>query len=55
MGATKNNTGGTFENLGDWEKFKYEGPYKISWGVEKIEGARLSGVLLQRGVIGLTV
>ena len=31
-------------------KFKYEGAYKISWGFEKIEGARLSGGLLQRGV-----
>ena len=20
---------------GDWKKFKYEGAYKISWGVEK--------------------
>ena len=35
---------------GDWEKFKCEGAYKISWGFEKIEGARLSGGLLQRGV-----
>ena len=51
VGATNNNTGGrTFENYGDWEKFKYEGAYKISWGVEKIERARLSAGLLQRGV-----
>ena len=35
---------------GDWGKFKYEGAYKISWGFEKIEGARLSGGLLHRGV-----
>ena len=34
---------------GDWEKFKYEGAYKISWGLEKIEGARLSGACY-RGV-----
>ena len=34
---------------GDWEKFKCEGAYKISWGFEKMEGARLSGGLLQRG------
>ena len=48
MGATKNNTGGHLKIRGDWEKFKYEGAYKISWGIEKIEGARLSGGLLQR-------
>ena len=35
---------------GDWEKFKYEREYKISWGLIKIEGARLSGGLLQSGV-----
>ena len=34
---------------GDWEKFKYGGAYKISWGFEKMERARLSGGLLQRG------
>ena len=28
---------------GDWEKFKYEVAYKISWRFEKVEGARLSG------------
>ena len=42
--------GGHLKIRGDWEKFKYEGAYKISWGFEKIEGARLSGGLLQRGV-----
>ena len=36
---------------GDLEKFEYEGAYKISWGFEKIEGARLSGGLLQRGAL----
>ena len=36
---------------GDWEKFKYEGAYKISWGFDKNRGARLSGGLLQRGVV----
>ena len=35
----------------DWEKFKYEGACKISWGFEKIEGVWLSGGLLQRGVV----
>ena len=50
MGATKNNTGGHLKIRGDWEKFKYEGANKILWGFEKIEGARLSGGLLQRGV-----
>ena len=51
MGATKNNTGGHLKIRGDWEKFRYEGVYKISWGgLKKIEGARLSGGLLQRGV-----
>ena len=51
VGATKNNTGGHLKIRGDLEKFKYEGAYKISWGFEKIEGARLSGGLLQRCVI----
>ena len=51
MGATKNNTGGHLKIRGDKEKFNYEGAYKISWGFEKIEGARLSGGLLQRGVL----
>ena len=27
------------------------GAYKISWGLEKIEGARLLGGLLQKGVL----
>ena len=36
---------------GDWEKLKYEGAYKVPWGFEKIEEARLSGGLLQRGVL----
>ena len=52
MGATKNNAGGHLKIRGDWEKSKYEGAYKISWGVAKIKGARLSGCLLQRGVAG---
>ena len=51
MGATKNDTGGHLKIRGDWEKFKCEGAYKMSWGFEKIEGARLSGGLLQRGVL----
>ena len=42
--------GGHLKIRGDWEKFKYEGAYKFSWGFEKIEGARLSGGLLQRSV-----
>ena len=42
--------GGHLKVRGDWEKFKYEGAYKFSWGFEKIEGARLSWGLLQRGV-----
>ena len=42
--------GGHLKIRGDWEKFKYEGAYKISWGGEKIEGARLSGGMLQSGV-----
>ena len=40
---------GTFENLGDWEKFKYEGAYKISCGFEKIEGQGFQGACY-RGV-----
>ena len=51
VGATKNNTGGHLKIRGDWEKFKYEGAFKISWGFEKIEGARLLGGLLQRRVL----
>ena len=35
VGATKNNTGETFENKGALGKIKYEGAYKISWGFEK--------------------
>ena len=42
--------GGHLKIRRDWEKFKYEGAHKISWGFEKIEGARLSRGLLQRGV-----
>ena len=33
-------------------KFKYEGAYKISWGFEKIEGARLSGGPVTEGCRG---
>ena len=52
MGASKNNTGGHLKTRGHWEKFKYGRAYEISWkGVEKIEGTRLQGRLLQRGVI----
>ena len=40
MGATKNNTGGTFEKLGGVGKFKYEGAYKISWGGLKNRGGK---------------
>ena len=36
------------------EKFKYEGAYKISWGLEKIKGERLSEGLLQRGASSIT-
>ena len=35
---------------GDWEKFKYDGHTKFLGGL-KNRGARLSGGLLQRGVI----
>ena len=51
MGAIKNSTGGHLKIRGNWEKLKCEEAYKVSWGVEKIEGARLSGGLLQRGVL----
>ena len=50
MGTTKNNTGEHLKIRGDWEKFQYEEAYKITCGLEKIEGTRLSGKLLQRGV-----
>ena len=42
--------GGHLKIRGDWEKFKYEVAYKICRVFEKLEGARLSGGLLQRGV-----
>ena len=41
--------GGHLKIRGDCGKFKYEGAYKISWGFEKIEGARRSGACY-RGV-----
>ena len=44
MGATKNNTGG------DWENSNVRGHTKFFRGYEKIEEAKLSGGLLQRGV-----
>ena len=43
-GATKNNTGGTGKNL------NMRGHTKFLGGLKKLEGARLSGGLLQRGV-----
>ena len=42
--------GGHLKIRGDLEKFKYEGHIQFLGGFEKIEGARLSGGLLQRGV-----
>ena len=50
MGATKNNAGGHLKIRGTG-KIQYEGAYEISWRFQKIEGARLSGGLLQRGVL----
>ena len=46
--------GGHLKIRGDWEKFKYEGHTKFLGGIEKIKGARLSGGLLQRGVLNIT-
>ena len=44
QGATKNNIGARHLKIrGGWEKFKYEGAYKISWGLEKIEGQGFQG------------
>ena len=49
MGATKNNTGGHLKMRGYWENSNMRGHTKFLGGL-KIEGARLSGGLLQRGV-----
>ena len=43
MGATKNNTGGTFENSGGWEKFKYEGHTKFLEGLKNRWGKDFRG------------
>ena len=52
MGATKNNTGGDILKLGGLGKISnVKGHTKFLRGFEKIEGARLSGDLLQRGVV----
>ena len=51
MGATKNNTGGHLKIRGDWENSNMRGHTKFLGGFEKIKGARLSGGLLQRGVL----
>ena len=32
--------GGHLKIRADWEKFKYEGSYKISWGFEKNRGGK---------------
>ena len=32
--------GGHLKIRGDWEKLKYEGAYRISWGVEKDRGGK---------------
>ena len=32
--------GGHLKIRGDWEKFKYEGAYKISWGFDKNRGGK---------------
>ena len=49
MGATKNNTGGHLKIRGDWENSNMRDHTKFIGGL-KIEGTRLSGGLLQRGV-----
>ena len=43
MGATTNNTGGHLKIRGDWEKFKYEGACKISWGFKNRGGKAFRG------------
>ena len=50
MEATKNNTGGHLKLTGTEKNSNMRG-IQISWGVCKIEGAKLSGGLLQKGVI----
>ena len=52
-GATKNNTGGTFENLRGSENSNMGGHTKFLGGSEKMERARLSGSLLQMGVYSM--
>ena len=54
MGATKNNTGGHLKIRGTWKNLNMRGLAKFLGGL-KIEGARLSGDLLQRGVGGCAV
>ena len=49
-GAIKNNTGGHLKIMGTGKNSNMRGHTKFLGGVEKIEGARLSGGLLQRGV-----
>ena len=50
MGATKNNTGGHLKIRGTGKNSNMRGHTKFLGGNEKIERARLSGGLLQRGV-----
>ena len=50
MGATKNNTGGHLKIRGTGKNSNMRGHTKFRGGFEKIEGARLSGGLLQRDV-----
>ena len=50
VGATKNNTGGHLKIWGSGKNSNMRGHTKFLGGFEKIEGARLSGGLLQRGV-----
>ena len=56
MGATKNNTGGGHLKIrGTGKNSNMRGHTKFLGGLEKIEGARLSGGLLQRGVFSILV
>ena len=50
MGATTNNTGGHLKIRGTWKNSNMRGRTKFLGGLIEIEGARLSGGLLQRGV-----
>ena len=43
MGATKNNTGGAFENQGDWENSNMRGHTKFLGGLTKQRGQGFQG------------